>query len=190
MPHEILIPILIFCARILDVSIGTVRIILIGKGYRGYSALLGFIEVFIWINAIGQIMQNLDNWYNYLTYAGGFAAGTYLGMVIESKMLIGKVVLRIITKKKATELLERLLLEDYSLTYLDAEGRLGPVNIIFLVVKRKELKHLIELINTYNPNAFYTIEDVRYVHIGYGPRQMESRMSKKRNMMKGFFVRK
>jgi len=154
----------IFFARIIDVSLGTIRIILVSKGIRGIAALLGFVEVFIWIIAIGQIMQNLTNFFNYFGYAAGFASGTYIGVFIENKLSIGKVLIRIITPKDSTELLEYLVIHDYHLTTMDAEGRFGDVKIIFLVIQRKEVPTLITLINRYNPRAFYTIEDVRFVN--------------------------
>ncbi|MFH1051840.1 MAG: DUF2179 domain-containing protein [bacterium] len=160
----LIMPLFIFFARIIDVSLGTIRIILVSKGIRGLAALLGFIEVFIWIIAIGQIMQNLNNFLNYFGYAAGFASGTYIGIFIENKLSIGKVLIRIITRKDATDLLEYLIIHDYHLTSMDAEGRFGDVKIIFLVLQRKDVHNLIRLINRYNPRAFYTIEDVRYVN--------------------------
>jgi uncharacterized protein YebE (UPF0316 family) len=140
------------------------RIIFVSKGIRGLAAILGFIEVFIWIIAIGQIMQNLSNFLNYFAYAAGFAAGTFAGIFIENKISIGKVVVRIITRRDASELLEHLIINDYHLTAADAEGRFGEVKIIFLVLNRKEVPILIKKINEFNPRAFYTIEDIRFVN--------------------------
>jgi uncharacterized protein YebE (UPF0316 family) len=160
----VVLPLFIFFARIIDVSIGTIRIILVGKGIRGIATIAGFIEVFIWIIAIGQIMQNLDNFINYFAYASGFATGTYVGIFLENKISIGKVVVRIITRKDASELITHLSDDNYHLTSIDANGRYGPVKIIFLVLKRKEVSGLINIINKYNPKAFYTIEDVRFVN--------------------------
>ncbi len=160
----VILPLFIVVARIIDVSLGTVRIILVSKGVRGLAAILGFIEVFVWIIAIGQIMQNLNNFLNYLGYATGFALGTYIGIFIENKLSIGKVLIRIITRREATDLLDHLISQDYHLTSMDAEGRFGDVKIIFMVLQRKEVPSVISLINEYNPRAFYTIEDVRCVN--------------------------
>ncbi len=162
--HWVIIPILIVLARILDVSMGTIRIILLGKGYRLGAAMLGFIEVFIWIMVIGQILQNLDNILYYIAYAAGFASGTYIGMVIENKLSIGKVVVRVITKLEAHGLLDFLLGKEYNMTVVDAEGRFGRVKIIFMVMERRDVDMVIQNINKFNPNAFYTIEDVRFVN--------------------------
>lgn len=160
----VILPIFIFLARIIDVSIGTLRIILVGKGIRGIATIAGFIEVFVWIIAIGQIMQNLNNFLNFFAYAGGFATGTYVGIFLENKISIGKVVVRIITRRDASELLSHLAGNEYHLTSMDAQGRFGAVKVIFLVLKRKEVAELVKIINKYNPKAFYTIEDVRFVN--------------------------
>jgi uncharacterized protein YebE (UPF0316 family) len=186
----VLLPLFIFFARIIDVSLGTIRIILISKGIRGVAAMLGFVEVFVWIIAIGQIMQNLNNFVNYFGYAAGFASGTYIGIFIENKLSIGKVVVRIITPKDATELLEFLIIHDYHLTSMDAEGRLGDVKIIFLVLKRKEVPFLISLINKYNPRAFYTIEDVRFANETSNLPKNNPFFLKLNNLKKVFTLRK
>lgn len=188
--HWVIMPLFIFCARIIDVSLGTIRIILVSKGIRGVAAILGFFEVLIWIIAIGQIMQNLTNFLNYLGYAAGFATGTYVGVLIENKLSIGKVVIRIITRKDATELLEYLIIHDYHLTTMNAEGRLGDVKIIFLVLQRKEVPQLIKLINKYNPNAFYTIEDVRFVNESSNIPKNNPFFLKLNNLRKVFTLRK
>jgi uncharacterized protein YebE (UPF0316 family) len=186
----VIIPLLIILARICDVSLGTVRVILIGKGYRLFAASLGFFEVLIWITAISQIMQNLNNPLNYLAYAFGFSSGTYLGMVIENKLSIGMVMVRIITKKESTLLLERLLILDYQLTMIEAEGRLGDSRIIFLVMKRKAVPELIDIIKTLEPDAFYTIEDVRYVNSHQINSRRNSISTKIQNLKRILTVRK
>lgn len=162
--HWVIIPLIIIIARILDVSLGTIRIIMLGKGYRLVAALLGFVEVLIWIVVVGQILQNMDNMIYYLAYAAGFASGTYIGMVIENRLSIGKVVVRVITKLEAHGLIDFLLEKEYNMTVVDAEGRFGRVKIIFMVMERRDVDSLVENINKYNPNAFYTIEDVRFVN--------------------------
>lgn len=156
------VPFFIFFARIIDVSIGTIRIMFVSKGYRGKAAFLSFIEVFIWIIIVVQIFQNLDNWLNYLAFAGGFAAGTYVGMLIEEKMKMGLQIFRIITTKDSNTLFNKLKEADFRVTTIDGEGKTGPVKIIFTVAKRKRWKELSGLISTYAPDSFYSVEDVRY----------------------------
>ncbi|HOE05515.1 MAG TPA: DUF2179 domain-containing protein [Bacteroidales bacterium] len=159
----LVIPVLIFLARICDVTIGTIRIIMVARGKKIMAPILGFFEVFIWIIAVSKIMDNLDNWVNFVFYAAGFATGNYIGMLIEEKLAMGTVVVRIITAKSGLQLIDTLREKGFGLTWMNAQGREEQVNVIFLTVKRSSLKELIPIIHNFNPNAFYTIEDVRYV---------------------------
>lgn len=159
----IILPILIFLARLTDVSLSTLRIVLVTMGKRNIAPLIGFVEAFIWLLAIGQIMQNLTNIMSYLAYAGGFAMGTFLGMWIEQRLALGMVMVRIITGKEANDLVEKLKDTHYRFTHIQAEGKYGDVGVVFSIVKRKNLPKFLHLINTHNPNAFYTIENIRHV---------------------------
>lgn len=161
--NYVVIPVLIFLARVCDVSINTVRIIFVMHGKRVLAPILGFFEAFIWLLAIRQIITNIDVIYSYFAYAGGFAAGTYLGMVIEEKLALGKVVVRVITQVPATELITFLSKKDYRYSNLDGEGNDGKINILFSVVRREELPEYIRIIKKYNPQAFYTVEGVKRV---------------------------
>ncbi len=160
----VLIPLFIFCARIIDVSISTIRIIFLGKGFRKLAAILGFIESVVWITAISQIMQNLNNPVYYLFWGLGFAAGTYIGIVLEGKLAMGQVVVRIITRHDATALNEYLFSKNFSITSVDARGTLADnVKIMFLVIQRTQIPEVVSIIKEYNPMAIYTVEDVRLV---------------------------
>jgi len=158
-----LIPLLIFLLRIADVSMGTLRIIFISRGIRFLAAFLGFFEVLIWLVAIGQIMQNLHNPVHYIAYAAGFGMGNFVGISLERRLSMGNRTVRVITKKDATELVRALRKENYGVTSLDGEGTEGPVKLIFTVVKRNRVGDVIDIIKKHNPNAFYTVEDIRYV---------------------------
>ncbi|MFC1599491.1 DUF2179 domain-containing protein [Patescibacteria group bacterium] len=158
-----LIPLLIFLSRIVDVSIGTIRIIFISRGWKLISAVLGFIEVFIWILAISQIMKNLDNLWAYFAYAMGFACGTYVGMLIEEKIAVGTVLFHVITKKPAPKLIKELHESDAKLTSVKAKGEDGLVDIIYIVAKRKKAHKVYLLIKKYHPRAFLSVEDIRVV---------------------------
>jgi len=162
----VVLPLLIFCARICDVSLDTVRLIFVSKGIKHIAPLLGFFEVIIWLVAIGQIMKHLDNIACYIAYGGGFAMGNYIGMYIEERLSIGNVIIRVIVKAETAELINELRLQNYGLTIVDAEGSQQKVKIIFSVIKRENVQHFISVINQYNPHAFYTIEDVRSINEG------------------------
>jgi uncharacterized protein YebE (UPF0316 family) len=163
----IILPILVFLARILDVTIGTLRIIFVSKGLKYFAALLGFFESLIWLVAVAQVMQNLNTWQTYIAFAFGFAAGNYVGVVLEERIALGNLLIRIITQKEANELVSFLRKAGYGVTSVDASGESGPVKLIFTITKRKNLAKIISIIKQYNPNAFYTIEDMRYVNQTY-----------------------
>ena len=159
----VVVPLLIMLARICDVAMGTVRIMLIGKGYRNVAPFIGFFEVLVWIIAVSQIMQHLDEWIYYFSFALGFALGTFVGMKIEERLSLGQVVIRVITNSSSTELMECLKQNNFNFTIVDAEGKFGPVKILFMITKRHLLRDAIHLIETHNPNVFFSVEDVKFV---------------------------
>ena len=166
----VVIPILIFIARVADVTLGTMRIIFVSRGLRILAPAVAFFEILIWLVAIGQIFQNLTNVANYIAYAAGFAVGNYVGILMEERLAMGISMIRIITQFDATDLLMRLKSTGFKMTVLDAKGKHGDVKVIFTVMRRKEIPRVIQMVQELNPNAFYTIEDIRTVHGGvFGP---------------------
>jgi len=159
----VILPLLIFTARLIDVSLGTLRIIFVSHGLKYIAPLVGFAEINIWLLAIGQIMQNLNNIVCSLAYAGGFSMGAFIGMIIEEKLSIGMVMVRVICKHDTSELIKTLRDADYGVTTHDAEGVNGPVKIIFAVIRRADLQDILNKIHDIHPHAFYSIEDVRSV---------------------------
>jgi len=159
------LPILIFATRIVDVTMDTLRIVFISRGNKIIAPLLGFFEILVWLFAITQIMQNLDNFACYIAYAAGFATGNYFGLILEEKLAIGFQVVRVITGKDSTPLIEDLRNRGYGVTSMWAEGKSGDVNIIYSIVKRSNVKNVIEIINVFNPKAFYSIEDIRSLNV-------------------------
>jgi uncharacterized protein YebE (UPF0316 family) len=162
----IAIPLLIFLSRVADVTIGTLRIVFISKGLKVLAPVLGFFEILIWLIAMSKIFQNLDNWFYFIAYAGGFAMGNYIGLKIEEHIAMGFVNIRIITQKSGVDLIENLTEAGYGVTYLDAYGSKGPVNIIYCVLKRKDVSEVTQIIKHFNPKAFYTLEDIRITNSG------------------------
>jgi uncharacterized protein YebE (UPF0316 family) len=161
--NYILLPIVIFLARIVDVSLGTIRIIFISKGYKILSLLIGFFEVLIWLVAINQIWSDFTNIWLYLAYAGGFATGTFVGIWLDEKISLGSAMVRIIIKENPDKLIKELTKNNYRATIL--KGRSGyensEVSVIFSVIKRKDLKNIFQIINKIDSDAFYTVEDIR-----------------------------
>lgn len=157
----IVLPLLIFFARIADVSIGTVRIIFISRGLKYAAPLLGFFEVLIWLLAIGQLFQNMTNPVYYLAYAGGFAVGTFVGMWIEEILSIGTEIVRVITRVGAEDMVDALKAENYEITSVDAEGDDGKVKLIHVFIDRHDLQDVIGIVKKFDPNALYLVEEVR-----------------------------
>ena len=156
----LLLPILIFLARIADVSINTIRIIYVLGGRRWTATMLGFFESFIWLMAIRQIFEHLDNWLCYVAYPAGFASGIFVGMIIEERIAYGKVIIRIITRKEVKELIAYLNSKKFRYTHVNAEGPDGHENLVFTVLERERLEELLYKLKDILPTAFYTVEKV------------------------------
>lgn len=165
----VIIPALIMLARIADVTIGTVRIIVVAKGDKYLAPILGFFEVLIWVLTIGLIMANLNNWLAYIFYALGFAIGNYIGILLEERLAMGNVIVHVITKTKAGDLVRILKARKYRITHFKAASNQGEVSVIYILVKRKNLQRLVNRVKKSHPKAFFSIEDVRYVSEGLMP---------------------
>lgn len=182
----VVLPLLIFLARITDVSVGTVRLILVSRGFKYLAPIAGFFEVLIWILVIGQIMQNLTNPVCYIAYAGGFATGNFVGLLIAEKLSLGSVIIRVIIPKPALGLIERLRESQYGVTAMDGQGANGPVQIIFTIVRRREVDAVIGVVKEFNPHAFYSIEDVDSVERGVFPIQRQWHQSSFLGLLRPF----
>ena len=157
----LILPLLIFLARICDVSINTIRIIYMLGGRRYTSTLLGFFESLIWLLAISQIFKHLDNWICYVAYPAGFASGIFVGMLMEERIAYGKVIVRIITRKDVVPLIQFLNANGFRYTKVVAEGPDGHENLVFTVLQRERLDDLLKRLKEILPTAFYTIEKVK-----------------------------
>lgn len=164
----IILPIIIFVSRLCDVSLGTLRHVFISKGFKKIVPFIGFVEVLIWIVMVAQIMKNLNNVACYIAWAGGFAAGTYVGLLIEERLALGKQVIRIITNQNCDELVAALKKDNHGVTIVDAQGGMGPVKMIFTIIERVNVKYVVSQIGRYNPGAFYSIEEVKETNLGGG----------------------
>ena len=165
----VVLPILVFLARVTDVSLGTLRIIFIARGRRKLAPLLGFFEVLIWIVVVSQVMQNLHSPLAFIAYAAGFATGNYVGMRIEDKLAIGTLVVRVIVPHDAAPLMAQLSTAGYGVTSVDAHGSTGQVTVIYTIVKRKDLRDVMTIIQDTHPKAFTSVEEVRSTQEGIFP---------------------
>src|SRR6218665_3553186 len=179
----IVLPLIIFISRVSDVSLGTLRHVFISKGFRRIVPVLGFFEVLIWIVVVAQVMKNLNNVACYLAYAGGFATGTYVGLRIEERLALGLQVIRIITNQDSQELVAALKKEKHGVTIVDAHGAIGPVKMIFTIIKRKNVQSVAKLIEVHNPTAFYSIEDIKKAKQGVFTPSSENQFDSIRQMV-------
>jgi uncharacterized protein YebE (UPF0316 family) len=157
----------IFFARITDVSLGTFRTIVVFRGYRGLAALIGFVEVCIWTLASAQVLANLDQWYLIFAYAGGFGAGNYVGIWLESKLAIGRELVRAISFKRNSQLAETLRAHGYKA--IELEGNAGPgqpCEVVLVVVRRRRVRALLNLIQQTDPDAIYSLSDIKAAYEG------------------------
>lgn len=167
----IILPAFIFFARIVDVSLQTLRIIFTSRGKIKISPIVGFFEVFIWLLAVGQIFQNVTNLFYYFAYAAGFATGNYIGIYLERKISIGLLSIRLILKKDPEKLLKALKEDGYGLTVLSAEGTTGINKLVVIIIKRRNLSEVTAIIEKNYPNAFLSVEEVQSVKGGVFPQR-------------------
>jgi uncharacterized protein YebE (UPF0316 family) len=165
----VVLPLFIFCARVVDVSLGTLRIVFLSRGRRLLAPAFGFVEVLIWIIAIGQLVRNISNLTGYVAYAAGFAVGNFVGLYIEDKLAMGLLVIRIITNRCADQLVDQLHVAGYGVTSVDAHGALGDVKLVYTIIRRRDMQEVVGIVKSVNPKAFFSIEEIRSAREGIFP---------------------
>ncbi|MDD4576680.1 MAG: DUF5698 domain-containing protein [Bacteroidales bacterium] len=162
----VILPLLICLARILDQSIGTLRIIFLSRGMKLMTPILAFFESIIWLVAVSQILKHVDNFMTFIAYGLGFALGNYVGILLDEKMSMGNSVVRIFPNIDTSDFIKYMKDNNFGYTLINAEGSKGALKIIFSIVKRKHLHQFLESLDALMPNSFYTIEEVKSVEKG------------------------
>jgi uncharacterized protein YebE (UPF0316 family) len=157
----------IFFARVTDMSLTTIRTLMIVRGRRLQAALIGFFEVIIYITALNRVVNQLDNPLNLLSYALGFATGNYVGIFIEEKMAIGNITVQIISKTESVVIEGALRNAGYGVTVFKGTGLEGERNVINVHLFRKDLPWLLERVRELDREAFITVMDARSTLGGY-----------------------
>lgn len=163
--YPLLLPLAIMCSRVVDVSIGTVRMIMVFRGRRYIAAVLGFFEVTVWLLAITGIIAHVNSVINYFAYGIGFAMGNIIGLMIEQKMAVGQQLVRFISSEEGENISRVLRAQGFGVTEFSGSGREGPVLLGFVIASRKKVPELIEIIDSVDPKSIVTIEDVRHSNI-------------------------
>lgn len=158
MIENILGAVLILLMRVCDVSIGTMRTILVVQGRKYLAGFAGFFEVLIWVFAIRFIMQHLDNIFNLFGYAAGFGIGNIMGITLEQKIGLGFVQINIISRHFTDQIAFHLRRLKHGVTILPAEGGSGGMSVIVLIIPRKIQKKVITEIEKIDKDSFITIQ--------------------------------
>lgn len=158
---------LILVARAVNVSLSTIRTLLSMRGQRTLSTVLGFFESLIFVMAIGYVLKDLSNVWNVGAYCVGFALGIWLGMVIEDKMALGFVIVRIASRANGPQLARALRDAGFGVTEETGQGLGGRVSLLTTVVKRRDISKVMGLVGSVDDTAFVTVEEVRQVRRGY-----------------------
>ncbi|SDJ98359.1 DUF2179 domain-containing protein [Natronincola ferrireducens] len=157
----------IFFAKVADVTLATIRMIMVVKGRRVQAAFIGFVEIIIYILAIGKVLAELDNPFNVLAYALGFASGNYLGIYVEEKMALGTIIVQVITHGNAMPLVEIFREQGFGVTVVEGYGREGMQHLLSITIQRKNLSKVYRIIDNYDKKAFVTVTDARSIRGGY-----------------------
>lgn len=158
---------LIFCMRVTDVSMGTVRQIVSVQGRAGMASLIGFFEITLFVIAISKVITSIGDSPLYIfAYSGGFAVGTYVGIHVERVIGLGTRLIRVITTFQNDALVSKLRRAGFGVTFVPGQGKEGKVYILFSVVKRRAIPAFVAMVREHAPNAFYTVEETRQHHGG------------------------
>lgn len=158
---------LIFLLRVCDMTLDTLRVLVVMRGRKGIAWVLGFFQASIFVLAISSVLSNLDNPLNVIGYAAGFATGNVVGMLIEERLAIGHIHLSIVSSRLGSAIAEHLRDQGYAVTEIPARGKDGMVSLLHVSVLRKNVDRVRKLVNEIDSDAFITSEDVRPVRRGF-----------------------
>ncbi len=160
-------PLIIFCARIFDVSLATTRMLMSVRGQRLLVPFVAFFEVLIWLFAAGNAIKFLNSPLHVIGYAGGFAAGNAVGLWVEEKLALGLATVRIISEHGGVEVAEALRELGFGVTEFSGQGRRGSVEVVYTVARRGQLKRIMATVEEWAPDSFVTVEEPRSIRRGW-----------------------
>jgi uncharacterized protein YebE (UPF0316 family) len=162
--------IIIFCAKIIEVSISTIRLVLINKGERLKGAILGFVEIMIWLIVVSSVLNNItEDPIKVLIYAVAFSMGNFIGVTIESKIAVGLSSIQVVVNVADGEILADVLRdESFGVTILEGRGKDdSKKSLLFIQLKRKKIPEAVKLIKLTSPQAYITVNDIKSMMGGY-----------------------
>ncbi|HLA99113.1 MAG TPA: DUF5698 domain-containing protein [Anaerolineales bacterium] len=158
---------LIFLLRVGDMTLDTLRVLVVMRGKKGYAWILGFFQASIFVLAISSVLRDLDNPINLIGYAAGFATGNVVGMLIEEKLAIGHIHISVVSPRRGAAIADHLRLQGFAVTEIPARGKDGMVTMLNCDVLRRHVDPVRKLVNEIDPDAFITAEDLRPVRRGF-----------------------
>jgi uncharacterized protein YebE (UPF0316 family) len=160
----------IFLARIVDVSLGTLRTISIIRGRTRVAFWLGFVEILIWLWVISTVVPQIREIpVLAIFYAFGFACGNLVGIRLEKWLAFGHIIIRVISKKHFKKMAETLRQAGFAVTTFQGEGMSGPVIELYIVCRRRDHRSIVRMVHSIEPDAFYITEQVGEVSKIYRP---------------------
>ncbi len=160
---SLLVALMIFFARVCDVSLGTLRHAMIIRRKRLIAVVIAFVEALIWVYAVSRVLAGISGTITALAFASGFAAGTFVGMTLEGLFKIGEQVVRVFSPQ-GRNLAEELRLKGYRVTVFEGSGRDGQVSLLFIQVKRRETGRVLSLARSIDPSCYVVVDDVQAIH--------------------------
>jgi uncharacterized protein YebE (UPF0316 family) len=159
-----LFPVIICCARIIDVSLGTLRTVSVVRGRVAAAAVLGFFEISLWLLAASKVLSELDNIRKALGYALGYALGNVVGITIERKLAMGQLALRLVSRRRGTDVALALREHGFSVTEFSGRGMSGPVTLLYAIVERADLSAARQLAQQADPEIFIAVDDIHAIN--------------------------
>lgn len=159
---------IIFISRVVDVTMSTVRTLMVVQGRKVQAAIIGFFEVGIYVTALGSVVKDLDNPFKLLVYCLGFATGNFVGITIENKIALGNLSAQIILRDTENrELVNALRENGFGVTIIQGEGINGPKEVLTVALNRKDLESLKKLVYEFEEKAFITVSNINPISGGY-----------------------
>jgi len=151
---------MIFLARVVDVSLGTLRHALVIRGKRALTFIIAFVESIIWVFAVSRVINDLSDPLMAIAFAFGFAAGTFVGITLESILKIGDQVVKVFTQK-GSAVAQLLREQGFRVTEFQGNGRDGTIYLLFVQVPRKSVKQVMKLTRSIDPTCYLVVEDIK-----------------------------
>lgn len=158
----------IFFVRIIDVSMGTFRTIITVKGQRMIATTISFFETLIWFLVVKEALNtDINSIWIALSYAGGFATGTYLGTFLSTRFIKGTIGFQVILSSTDDKVVDNLRKNGYAVSVVEAKGQKDKKYMLFIEVDNKKYNSLVKLIKSLDEKAFIIVNDTKYVINGY-----------------------